>query len=262
MAARDTSPARPAGLGAAWAVLLGMGGTSVTYNVYHAVHHGQLNLWLALLYGIAAVFAAAMLSHIVAVVNSGWVMKTITYLVMLGAMTLSIGATASVVAPAAGPWMRWLFGIVLDAAALLALRVILESRRRQATSVTALAEARAAAEQAHAEAVAASATAARLQTELDTAQADLDAERRRTQAAPAGASAAVVSMVPRAHPARTSGAPAARTPGTSQTVPGSAPDPLVEYAAEIAVGEVPSVRRIKAEMNVGQKRAQEIQAEL
>jgi hypothetical protein len=247
--------------GATWTLLIGMGGTSVTYNVWHAVHRGELNIGLALLYGLAPVFAAGLLSHIVAEHDGGKIMKAVTYTVMLAAMALSIGATASVVAPAAGPWMRWLFGGVLDAAALVALRVILDGRSHRAARIAELDEAKSAAEQARAVAEERTAATAGLETELAHLRAEL-AERDRTPAVPQSAPAAVVSMVPRVHPARTPGVPASRTPGTSQPVPGSAPNPLVEYAAELAVGEVPSVRRIKAEMNVGQKRAQEIQAEL
>lgn len=34
------------------------------------------------------------------------------------------------------------------------------------------------------------------------------------------------------------------------------------YAAELAAGEMPSLRRIRADMHVGQPRAQQIQTEL
>ena len=119
------------GLGAAWAILIGAGATSITYNVTHAVHGGALNVGLALVYGIAPVYVSALLSHVVAVHGGGKFMQGITFVLMLGAMALSIGATAAVVQPVAGAWMQWLFGIVIDGAALVALRVILSSRGRQ-----------------------------------------------------------------------------------------------------------------------------------
>ena len=138
MAHEAPRPAPSSAVIAAWAVLVGMGGTSVTYNVCHAVSHGSMNLWLALLYGIAPVFAAALLSHIVAEHDGGRFLQGVAFAVMLGAMTLSIGATAAVVKPASGPWMQWLFGAVLDAAALVALRVILSGRKRKAEAAAVL----------------------------------------------------------------------------------------------------------------------------
>ena len=183
-AAAVAVPVKSGATAAAWAVLVGMGGTSVTYNIFHAVNHGRMNLGLALLYGIAPVFAAMCLSHIVAEHASGNAMKLAAFAVMAGAMTLSMGAIASVVAPAAGPWMRWLFGAVLDAAALVALRVILEGRSRKAAAVTALeaaradvASAEAAAAEARAGAGEATGTIGRLEAELATVRAALEAER-------------------------------------------------------------------------------------
>lgn len=160
---------------AAWAVLIGMGGTSVTYNVYHAVHSGSLGLGLALLYGFAPVFGAALLSHIVAVHKGGWFLQGATFAVMLGAMTLSIGATAAIVRPAAGSWMQWLFGAVLDAAALVALRVILASHQGREAEASALETA----EQAAAEAAD---KAEALQLQLAEVSTALEAERNRKPA--------------------------------------------------------------------------------
>ncbi len=171
-AAAVAVPVKSGATAAAWAVLVGMGGTSVTYNIFHAVNHGRMNLGLALLYGIAPVFAAMCLSHIVAEHASGNAMKLAAFAVMAGAMTLSMGAIASVVAPAAGPWMRWLFGAVLDAAALVALRVILEGRSRKASAASAM-------EAAHAIAREAAGKVAGLEAELSRVLAELEAERKR-----------------------------------------------------------------------------------
>jgi len=186
MAHEAPRPARSSAVFAAWAVLVGMGGTSVTYNVYHAVHHGSMNLGLALLYGIAPVFAAALLSHIVAEHDGGRFLQAVTFAVMLGAMTLSIGATAAVVKPAAGPWMQWLFGAVLDAAALVALRVILSGRKRQAEATAAMeaagrtvAEAERIADEAAGSVAEAEQRAVAAEAELTAAKAALQAERER-----------------------------------------------------------------------------------
>ena len=130
-AAAPTAPvmhARPA----AWAVLAITGGTTLTFNVWHATHAGHMILALALLYGFAPVLAAMGLSHIVAAHQGGTFMKTAAFAVMAGAMALSMGATAAVLRPAAGPVFCWLFGIVIDAAALVALQVILSPESRAA----------------------------------------------------------------------------------------------------------------------------------
>lgn len=172
--ARHERPPRSAATAAAWAVLVGMGGTSVTYNIYHAVHGGHLRVGLALLYGIAPVFAAMCLSHIVAVYKGGWFMQAVVFAVMLGAMWLSIGAIAAVIGPASGH-LRWLFGLVLDAAALIALRVILSERERAAAEAGIAETATAAAEAAGHEAAGAVAEAAGLRAELESTRAEIAA---------------------------------------------------------------------------------------
>lgn len=246
---------------AAWTVLVITFGTGILYNVWHAVHHGGLNLILAVPAGVVPLVVAAILSHIVRQHGGGRWLHAITYGVMLGAMGLSIGVTASVVKPVFGPVGSWGFGVMLDTATLTALWIILSGRSRKAAVATELAEVKTALADAQAEAVSARAAAAALETELTALRAEL-AEWERTPAAPEGAPATVVSMVGRAPSARTSAVPQVRTSGAPGTVSESAPDPLTEYAAELAAGALPSVRRIKAEMRVGQDRAKEIQAEL
>lgn len=118
-------PSHTGALRAAWATLITMGVTTMTCNIWHATHEGHLPWPLALLYGFAPVTAALLLSHITGAYQGGGWMKALAALVMLGAMTLSMSATASVVAPTAGPLMKWLFGVVVDGAALVALQVIL-----------------------------------------------------------------------------------------------------------------------------------------
>lgn len=178
---------------AAWAVLIVVGGTQVTYNIWHAVLGGRLNIFLAILYGIVPVFTAMCLSHIVATYKGGRVMQAITFLVMLGAMGLSISASAAVVAPAAGPDLRkWVFGLVLDTGVLVALRVILSEREQDAArQETERAEAAAreeatgaaALEAARAEAAAAAARTAEVEAELAARTATMEADLARSATA-------------------------------------------------------------------------------
>jgi hypothetical protein len=112
--------------GAAWAVLAGAGSVMVTFNIWHALHTGGLRLLLAVMVGLAPAGLAVGLSHIVAAHNGGKVMRGIAFLVMAGAMVLSVSATGDVVRPAVGH-LWWLFGAVVDSAALVALQVILAS---------------------------------------------------------------------------------------------------------------------------------------
>lgn len=158
---------------AAWAVLIFTGATSVTYNVFHAVHGARLEIILALLLGIAPVFAAACLSHVAAVLDAHWVMKSAVALVMVAGMVLSASATASVVQPAEAGWRGWLFGGVLDAAALLALWAILNGRSRKATLAAEAEAGRAQVASAQAEAREAILERSRLEAELEAARAEM-----------------------------------------------------------------------------------------
>jgi len=216
MAHEAPRPARSSAVIAAWAVLVGMGGTSVTYNVYHATHNGSMNVGLALLYGIAPVFAAALLSHIVAEHDGGRFLQAVTFAVMLGAMTLSIGATAAVVEPAAGPWMQWLFGAVLDAAALVALRVILTGRKRKAEAVTAMEAAERTV--AEAERIAAGAAGSVVEAERKTAQVEGELSAKSAELVAANAALeALRAAAPGSRRRRSSG----RAPKAAKSAPGS-----------------------------------------
>jgi len=129
-AAPDAMAPRSHDRAAAWLVLIGAGGTTMSFNIWHAIH-GGMPFWLALLFGMAPVTLAMGLSHIDATNEGGWFMKAVTFTVMLGAMVLSIRATGYVVKPATGG-LWWLFGAVIDAAALVALQVILSPESRAA----------------------------------------------------------------------------------------------------------------------------------
>jgi hypothetical protein len=180
--ARKPAPHAP-GLLAAWVILVSAGSTSVIYNVYHAVGNGSMAPFLALLYGFMPVFLAALVSHIVAESESGWVMQAAAVVVMFGAMALSIGATATVVHPAAGVWMQWLFGGLLDGATLVALRVILVSRSRKHRAATELEAAQEAGQQAAARAFQAEQELAAAKAELVSVRGDLEAEVQRLTSA-------------------------------------------------------------------------------
>jgi hypothetical protein len=108
---------------AAWLVLACAGTTMASFNIWHALH-SDMPGYLAGLVGVAPVLIAVGLSHVVARSNAGWFLKAVTFLVMVGAMVLSVRATGYVVRLAFGD--LWpLFGAVVDAAALVALQVIL-----------------------------------------------------------------------------------------------------------------------------------------
>lgn len=106
---------------AAWLVLLVAGTTMVSYNLWHGFHSGMPG-YLALLDGTVPVLLALGLSHMVA--RRGRFLKIVTLAVMVGAMVLSVRATGYGVRPATGG-LWWLFGAVVDTAALVALQVIL-----------------------------------------------------------------------------------------------------------------------------------------
>jgi hypothetical protein len=96
----------------------------VSFNIWHALHGGIPQLPLAVLAGVVPVALAMGMSHIVAAYRAGRFLKIVTFAVMAGAMVLSVRATGYVVRPAFGP-LWWLYGAVVDSAALVALQVIL-----------------------------------------------------------------------------------------------------------------------------------------
>lgn len=122
---------------AAWSVLITMGGTSVTLNIWDATHaaHPLYGL-IAVLKGLAPVLAAMLLSEAGARFDGGKVFRGVAFGIMGGAMVLSASAVASVLRPSypagvLGVLMSWLFGLVLDAAALTGLWIILTERERR-----------------------------------------------------------------------------------------------------------------------------------
>lgn len=115
---------------AAWLLYLTMGGTQISFNLYHSFHSTHLgsNL-LAVLFGTVPVAASWIASHLAARRSAdGWIQGG-AYAVTLLAMALSIGATATVVGRGPGLWDAIGFGALLDVGSLLALRVILRAAR-------------------------------------------------------------------------------------------------------------------------------------
>jgi hypothetical protein len=125
---------------AAWSVLITMGSASAILQMWHATHFGHMPDILAVLEGLAPVGAAMGLSEVGARFDGGKTFRILAFGVMAGAMVLSADAIAAVLRPSEpagtlGVAMSWLFGLVLDAAALTCLWVLLTERgRRKATA--------------------------------------------------------------------------------------------------------------------------------
>ena len=134
---RKTAPGKSSAKVPAWAVLITMGGTSIVLNFWDATHSAHpLFLLVAGLRGFAPVFAAMFISEAGARFDGGQVVRRVCFAIMVGAMFLSASAVANVLRPSYPPgWlgliMSWLFGIVLDAAALTGLWIILTERERR-----------------------------------------------------------------------------------------------------------------------------------
>lgn len=128
---------------AAWAVFLGMAGTSMAFQVFHALKTGDMPGILAVLFGtmLLALSVGAL------EFSSKWPdaprwYRPGAYLVIAGAMYLSASATGAVVVRAAPAHMSGLFGILMDAAALLAVHFIFSGpRASQAVAAVARREA-------------------------------------------------------------------------------------------------------------------------
>lgn len=65
-----------------------------------------------------------------------------------------------------------------------------------------------------------------------------------------------------AHPGRSRSTPAQRTPDRIRSAPASDTDAELHYASELAEGRIPSQRRIRADLHVGQDRARQIREHL
>lgn len=216
-------PRTPGDVKAAWAVVIAMGGTSVTYQIFHAVVFGQMNVYLAVLYGLVPTAVAALLSHIVATHKGGRFLQGLTFAIMLGAMALSINSTGDVVHTAAGR-LWWLFGLVLDAAALVSLRVIFSAHERKRTAATALQAAEQTARDALARAQRAEAERAEQTADLTRLHAEQATELEQARTELAAAKATVEALRSTRVPARKSRRGSARKPTRNPTL-SSAPVP-------------------------------------
>jgi hypothetical protein len=111
---------------AAWIVTVVMGGTTMAFQVYHAVKFGHMPWELAVLYGIVPLLIALLVLEIVAEWREApWPAKAAAYAIMAAAMFLSASATGAVVLHAAPGHFSLLPGALLDAAELLAAFFIL-----------------------------------------------------------------------------------------------------------------------------------------
>jgi hypothetical protein len=208
---------------AAWSVLVTMGGTSVTLNIWDATHAAHLYPLLAVLKGLAPVLAAMLLSEAGARFDGGKAFRCVAFGIMAGAMVLSASAVATVLrssypAGLLGLIMSWLFGIVLDAAALTGLWIVLTERERRREAAREAGAAQSEAEQARREAGEAAGKAAGLEAELERVRAALEAERAK--------------RVPGRKPRRGSARKPART---------SAPVPVPAEGGSSAPEDVPDI---------------------
>jgi len=221
----DPQHARPARerdttIAAAWAILICLGGTQVTFNVASALRHSTLSP-VPVLAGLGPVLAAVLLSHLAASRRAqAWFRVAIT-LVMLCSMAVSIGATVEVTTPVFAAWWRAvLFGIVLDAASLLALWFIMDRHGEKAAAAAAVELARAEGARAVADAREAAGKAAAAEAELaafrDQSQAELSAVQAELTAATARASALNDALKSRrgSPPKRTRSSPPNRRAGS------------------------------------------------
>jgi hypothetical protein len=110
----------------AWTVAISMAATTMTFQVYHSIRFGQMPVPLAVLEGVVPLLISMCILEFVSKWEGArWWAVTAAYLIMGGSMYLSAAATGAVVLHATPGHMAWLFGVLLDAAALLAVHFIL-----------------------------------------------------------------------------------------------------------------------------------------
>lgn len=111
---------------AAWTVFLSMAGTTMTFQVYHSIEYGRMPWPLATLYGVVPLLISICILEVIAEWRGSpaWA-KAAAYAIMGGAMFMSAAATGEVVLHAAPQHWSLLFGLLLDAAALLTVHFLL-----------------------------------------------------------------------------------------------------------------------------------------
>lgn len=124
-----TTPPRDTGtLVWGWVILLVTSGTSVAFNLRHALYGptaGTLPAALAVMYGVMPVLVALALSHTVARRGGNPFEWAVGTLVFLTALTLSVSSIADVLTPFAGQTRGYAFAIMLDVAGLMGLRQVI-----------------------------------------------------------------------------------------------------------------------------------------
>jgi hypothetical protein len=185
------TPKRRTPAPAAWLVLGTMGLASVVFQVDHALGGGLPRWLIAGIVGFAPVAVSLGVAHMIALHRGGTGVRIAAMLVMACGMTLSIGAIGWVVAPYYHSNLKWLFGLLLDGAALFAAWVLLSEHQRKgaeesalAQAGLALAEAQSAARQAAEETTGLRAELARVSGDLTAAHATAEALRSTAPAAP------------------------------------------------------------------------------
>lgn len=171
------SPAEAAsrrGRASAWAVFVSMAATTMSFQVYHSIEHGQMPWPLAVMYGVVPLLVSMLLIEVVSVWEGApkW-MQGAAYLIIGVAMFLSAAASGAVVLKAAPPHSSLLFGLLLDGAAILAARFLMTATKK--ASDAQLAALRSAADAEHAARLAADAERDAMLRERDTARAEMAA---------------------------------------------------------------------------------------
>lgn len=175
-------------IGAAWVVLIGLGGTQITFNVADALR-GASPSPVRILTGIAPVAAAVLLSHLASSRHAAEWFRWVVGAVMLVSMAVSIGATIQITAPALHQlWREIALGVTLDAASLLALWFIMDRHARNASAMAATEAAHAAVQAAES-----SVQAAGAEARAAIAEATGRAEAAAAEAAAAGEQLATVT---------------------------------------------------------------------
>lgn len=169
---------------AAWAILICLGGTQVTFNVVSALRHSALSP-VPVLAGLTPVLGAALLSHLAASRHASGPFRALVTTIMLGSMAVSIGATIEVTQPVFGQlWRAVVLGLVLDAASLAALWFVMARHSEKTATASAVEQAHADAEAARQQASDATGKVSGLEAELTAARAELEAERNRVPRLP------------------------------------------------------------------------------
>lgn len=228
-----------------WAILLITGAISLVFNVAHALEAAaaaHLHAGLGVLYGVAPVLVALMLSHLIGVQQSGRGKRIVTGLVFVAALSLSVSAIAAVLWPIAG-YGSYVFAIMLDVAALMGLGEVLGASRAAGPGT------QEGPQQPPVPDV----------PEEPPAGPDDEVRTRDEDTVPMH----VLVSVPAAPAVPAAVARPAPEPFALPDVPEDLQQRAEEeFAGELAAGRVPSIREIKRRLSVGQANASLVKAHL